>query len=202
MNDIPSEQKSGQPTLLDMYKIHIEYIRHENELLHQRVTWFVAIQGGALAALSFSMQKYFESFLKFSAMPDVGALSVDERVSQFLVWAQFVGYWMLICWLGWVAARKAKISIKAALQAQKRVELNWARRFLDRADVVGFPALMGGGEDQASADGGAYAKHLPGIFTWIWPTIWLGTLVGSCPWILNFLRHWELIKNLVCWLPN
>ena len=56
----PPQVGLDQPSTLQIYDRYIEYVRHENELIHQRTTLVVTTQGGFLLLLSYTLQRYVD----------------------------------------------------------------------------------------------------------------------------------------------
>lgn len=193
-----NKQGLDGPTLLDLYKVHIEYTRHENELLHQRVTWLLAVQGAAVAAMSLSMQKYFDIILRFSWSADAKALA-SLMPAQIVIWGQFAIYWTFIALIGIGAAQQAIRPVRAARKAQTEVARRWNQQFRERARELGFPDLMGGGLASAEREGGDFAVNLPRIFVWAWLVVLLIVLGSSYP--LTQLRVWSFVGHNLYWFP-
>ncbi len=149
---------------LDMYRIYIDYIRHENDLLNQRTTWFMTAQAALILVASYLLQKYLEVFGGFFKDKSFSDLNYELKNMVVLL----VLFWAVVCLLGIVTAASASRSIKAAVKAQQCLEERWAEKFLVRADELGLPRLMGGGDREAGGKGGYFAEKLPPLLIGAW----------------------------------
>lgn len=160
----------SEDQFLSMFKVYIEYTRHENELIHHRTTWLVTTQGGFILILAFLIQKYFEvviNLLKIVPNPENASqlvINSDQRATLSL----FIVFWIIICIVGFATSLSARRSIDAAIRAQTSIREKWDRLFLARADLVGLPHLMGGGSEIADKNGAHFARRLPQILLTVW----------------------------------
>jgi hypothetical protein len=148
-----------------MYKAYIEYMRHENDLVHQRTTWLVTLQAGLVVVLSYLTQKYFDFFIAVVKKSPTDFLTLSDL---HLSSTAFLVFWAIVCIVGIVSSIFAWISIKAAVRAQYQVNERWKCKFQTRAQWMGFPDLSGGGSDRASHDGWAFATFLPFFLVIMW----------------------------------
>lgn len=135
----------------ELYGIYIDYIRHENELLNHRTTWFLAIETVLIAAAGYLLLTYFESVVSHVAG------DADESLAHI---AEFFLAGIVLCAFGLITAQGAGRSIKAALDAQDSLVDHWNRLKLPKAEVNRLPDLMGGKSLKAKLDGGHLADLL------------------------------------------
>ena len=165
-----SDHKLGHPAFRDepnqshaIYKIYIDYIRHENDLMHQRTTWFLAIQSLLFASFGYLILTYFESSASYIFLsPDVPVPKIVELYIESLT----------ICTFGMVSTKSAEKSIKAARLAQNSLVDKWEliRNSTLHQDTLAdtFPRLMGGNSKDAEDDGGHFAESIVGISKLTW----------------------------------
>lgn len=155
---------------LELYAICIEYIRHENELMHQRTTWFLAIQSLLGAAIGYIFKEYYVSFADYlSGRPDMmrpPALSLTM--------------WLACCVVGTLTGINAFISIRAAQKAQDRVEDLWKGSF-DSSVLDCFPDMMGGKNSTDNKKGGRLARVLAFSASIAWPLLAIMVLATLAP---------------------
>lgn len=146
-----------------LYRAHIDYVRHENELMHQRTTWFLAIQSVLLAGFGYLVLNYFESTaLAVQGRPDEGII----KISEFLV------EWFFIAIFGSASAFSASLSIGAADTAQQAIVRNWQRVKTECAcsepALEYYPGLLGGGDGRAGRLGGLLATSIAHVTLLFW----------------------------------
>lgn len=148
--------------VVEMYRLYIDYVRHENDLLHQRVTWFTTMQAALILVACYLMQRYFDSVW----IAAKAAAAFDPKQQGLLL--QLTLFWSFTCGLGVLSAWTARTSITAALEAQDCLCDRWAARFLTVSERIGLPPLMGGGSPRARSNGGSFAKNLPTVLGVCW----------------------------------
>ena len=156
-----------------MYQIYIEYVRHENDLMNQRTTWSMTVQGGLLVILVYLLQKFFDIN---PALADSAAPLRDEHRQLFNL--LIVVFWIIVCGLGLAVSSFSQRSINAAIAAQRELNLIWKVNFLERAEALKFPRLMGGGSVLADDHGGLLARSLPPILVGVWIIFFLFAVLG------------------------
>jgi hypothetical protein len=154
-----SNEPMTEAELTARYLIYIDYIRHENELLNYRTTWFLAIETVIIAGAGYLLLNYFESIaFHLYRQPD----SPFPHVLEFMI------AWGTLCCFGMIAARSAARSIKAALAAQETLTNHWIALTSGEALVSNLPDLMGGKSLSARDDGGYFAERLVRAVSWFW----------------------------------
>lgn len=156
-----SGERVTTASILEMYGIYISYIRHENELLHHRTTWFLAIQTALGAAIGFVFRKYFQISAAYALSPDmVPPLAVIEAAAM----------WLACCFFGGFTSWNAYVSIKAAQKAQDKIEWLWETSFTEQ-ERAEFPDMMGGKSSHKAKNGGRLARMLSAVITGFWITL-------------------------------
>jgi hypothetical protein len=154
-----SSEPMTEDQLTARYLVYIDYIRHENELLNHRTTWFLAIETVIIAGAGYLLLSYFESIAShLYRQPD----SPFPHVLEFML------AWGTLCCFGMIAARSAARSIKAALDAQDTLTDHWNALTSGEALVSKLPDLMGGKSQSAREDGGYFADRLVWAVSWFW----------------------------------
>ena len=175
---------------LNIYCLYIEYIRHENELIHQRAARFIGIQAALIGTSGLIFQKYLE----------ITASSTPPKPSSVASTYLFL---MFIAIAGVMSSFSALTSLRAARAAQFATykayhdlpPYNTAPRGYGKsASLLGLPALMGGGAELIGIDinksdrkGGAFLVYLPITMA----VLWALTIVI----ILLFMFHLNVSVN-------
>jgi len=143
-----------------VYKIHRDYIAHEDNLIHQRTSWMITIQSFLIATFGLSYQKRYEFIAQYYAankkMPCFPPIDSDYTI--FLI---------SLCCIGAGTALATLFSVYAAIRALRRVRNNWR-------DLVGqwhpryLPGITGGGDRIASKHGITLSIWVPAFFLAIW----------------------------------
>lgn len=146
------------------YQIMIEYIRHENDLINHRTTWFLATQVFIAAAAGYVFSKYagFLSKLLFSngIHPDLKGVLISI-------------FWVLLCFFGLIVAATCRNSIDAATYAKHTIKKLWEET-ADPDWRKCFPSLTGGKTKTiADGTGSKFAGHLPSLSILLW---WLSII--------------------------
>ena len=157
-------------TDLELFQVFISYIRHENELLHHRTTWFLAIQSLLAAATGFVFNTYLGHVVKYlngsAALP-----SVEASQAAFM--------WIACAFIGVGTSHNACISINAALRAQDAVEALW-KATASASVRAQLPDMMGGKRDLKAKRGGRLAKQISAYTRGIWWSILAVTVLTAC----------------------
>jgi hypothetical protein len=165
---------------LARYSKFREYVQHEDNLINNRMTWMLAIQGFLYAAYGFSVQKKLEvaAFMRAEdrlyvedssfgsrevplTLQDLADTMVELQV--FVVSMALVGIVISACVL---------LSIHAAIRASDHVDALFRREFGQAAgqgyvelrggtEMVRFPGLTGGGQERNVVLGFIAAHGIP-----------------------------------------
>lgn len=129
-------EASKEPDFLDIYDRYVASVRHENDLLNHRITWFLAIESLLFAAAGLLFRGSFET---------IGNFVLNPNPCWTMEIAEVAILWMLCCVAGLLIAVSAKRSIGAAIHAHVSLERRWIDEgYLERAEKIGLPALRGG----------------------------------------------------------
>lgn len=158
------------PSGLELYQIYIEYIRHENELIHQRNTWFLATQGVLLAGLAVFIQNGFDSFISALRF-----LTFDSTLGA----TKYMLVWYSCCAAGLLTSQQANRALKGAWRSQSAIETLWEKQEAELRNIL--PDLKGGKnapKPHQKAPGLASGMSQMGIrFWWIALSLPIGALV-------------------------
>lgn len=176
---IETEREAGrwsERESIAMYQVFIDYVRHENDLINHRTTWFLAIQGltsaGAGFLLNGSASIYVHSLLAPNLALNMGA-------------AKFLLMWLLVAMAGILSAAAARRSIDAALHALDTLDAHWCAHA--HPDIAAhFPAMMGGMTTPKSNFGGSFAIDLPSIALTVWRLL---VLVPVLALVIKLVGH-------------
>ena len=155
---------------LAIYGVYIDYIRHENDLLNHRTTWFIAIESLLVAGAAYLLLRYFESAIALvSGHP-------DETLPHII---EFVIAGAMLCAFGIATARAASRSINGAIASQCQLDVKWRELAKHLAGAKMLPDMMGG-KCTPPQDGQHFAGRL--VFTmlvfWWLASAALGLLVA------------------------
>ena len=152
----PGTCPSCSNTNLECWQIARGVIQHEDGLVHNRVTWFLTIQGFFFAAFGLGGVKLVELLMQ--------AESCKELLILSLLWCLLIG----IAYLGWRSAEFIKPSLVAAKDQNANVEHWWKSQ--PAADSGNFPRLRGEKLEHS------YPEDLPTLFHIAWCYILAATL--------------------------
>ncbi|NML04251.1 hypothetical protein [Sphingomonas sp. G-3-2-10] len=132
-------RKAGQTlppglTELELYRVYLDYVRHENELINQRNTWFLAAQGFLIAAGGFLLQNGFTV---------VASVWFDISYATLINAGKYWTMWLVCCWSGIVVSRQALRSIYGARKSQEALEVLWLKASSPSVRAI-LPDLRGG----------------------------------------------------------
>ena len=154
-------------TTEEIYKIHRDYLEHEDDLVHHRTTALVTIQSFLIATFGFTYQKKYEIaeklFSRDHALTPASLGTITDEYNGFLLILAIVG--AATSFIAWR-------SILAATNAIKELEANWLR-VNSQSPPPHLPGLTGGGSRQSSNEGIALATWSP-LFLLL---LWLATIV-------------------------
>lgn len=144
---------------LALYQVYADYVRHENDLLNHRTTWFVAIETVLVAGAAYLLLRYFESAIALVLGRP------DEKLPHII---EFIIAGLALCGFGLVAALAARRSIKAAIASQCALDATWRRLIADGLrGADNLPDLMGG-KCAEPADGQHFADRLVDTILFFW----------------------------------
>lgn len=151
-------EKWSREETFSNFPIFIEYIRHENDLLNHRTTWFVAVQAALAAGIG---------FLFYNKAIDVASTMAGCFIKFNWSAAHILSMWSLICLIGIATSSAARRSVDAALYAQDTLDLLW-RHHANPQIAAMLPDMMGGKGSYASESGGSFAMDLPTMSLDLW----------------------------------
>ena len=152
----------------EVYKIHRDYLEHEDELVHHRTTALITIQSFLIATFGFTYQKKYEIaeklFSQDKSLTPAALGSITDEYNGFLFILAIVG--AATSYIAWR-------SILAATYAIKALESNWLQ-FCEHNPPEHLPGLTGGGIKKSTGDGISLATWAP-MFLLI---LWLATIAA------------------------
>ena len=131
---------------LERYKIHRDYIKHEDANINYRITWLIAVQTISLAAFGLVLD---------SAIGRFGGIPVIPWILR------------LTALLGLTFACLSLMGVGAAAIAMGGVK----KTYESGEEVSDVPPLTGGGRRLAAIFGTIYTYSVPFIFVVIWSVI-------------------------------
>ncbi len=156
-----------QSDAIALFNVYRDYIKHENNLMNVRMTWFLTTQAFLFSSYALLNQK------RISA----GAFELVRS------WQEFIGDFtelkfkfstmilILICFFGYFIARRSYLSLRAASRAIVKVRDKWNAEMPDDEAFPRLPAISGGGDETAMNEGWALAASLPRAAMTIWVLI-------------------------------
>ena len=145
---------------VSMYTVYRQYLVHEDDLVHQRTTWSITIQGFLIVAFGLA----FQNKVKIFEMPPVVTSTfapplLDRQYSAEIFILAILGIGVsLICLLAVLAAQRA-------INGLRRSWASWHRRHQGLPD---YPDLAGGGDWCATLLGHQLPVCLQAFFAGFW----------------------------------
>jgi len=170
---------SRKPSHLELFNTFRDYVKHEDDLINNRLNWNFTIQGFLFAAYYFPLQKIADvnlEFAKGSLRPELLAVlnlqgTVRElRIVMVTVAAVALLVSLAICFSVW-AARAAITKVEARwhdLYPEYGPSPNKTDTHGSPKDVFPFPGLIGGGNPKAHSAGFQAPLFLPIFFVLGW----------------------------------
>ncbi|MDD2800022.1 MAG: hypothetical protein PHE96_01075 [Methylococcales bacterium] len=179
-----NDSKRGE----EFYSLLRDYIKHEDDLINQRMTWLMSVQSFLIATFGFSYQKKFEIVSKALINKETQALGFSiVEYDLFLI--------MLIV-VGIATSYFALQSIEAATHSITQLRERWRdfyrcewRKLCDsRPQLDHLPDITGGGVVMAHIQGIKFPFYLPRFFIFFWVGIFFLTLWVTGNDLLNWLN--------------
>jgi hypothetical protein len=197
--DTGDAEKTKAPSLTDylaFYETFRNYVRHEDNLINNRLSWILTIHGFLYATYGFTLQKELE-VIRGPLAADFHNSPLCHSLSQaeiFLLCIALVGACISI--LGWRsirAAHKSASSVDFVFRSNAIHTMTTIRNGNDDTDLqvfldaYNFPAILGGGNKRIPGSGISAAFVIP----WILFVSWLISI-----FILLFV--WYDNANVFC----
>lgn len=149
-------------TIEEIYKIHRDYVEHEDELVHHRMTTLITIQSFLLATFGFTYQKKYEIAERLFEHDPKLSLSVLGSITD-----EYNGFLLVLAVVGLGTSFIAFRSIKAATNAITELEKSWLRAANHQPPDY-LPGLTGGGNATSSATGITLSTWAPMFLVALW----------------------------------
>jgi hypothetical protein len=172
----------------EMYKIHRDYVQHEDTLINHRTTLLLTIQGFLLTAIGLGLKQMYEitenkqcdslpaSFsglwqLVRDGWPEILAAQsyYDLKIIEFNLYLYF------LIFVGLTTSIIGRVSIGAAGDAISNLETNWNRYYygIENPSELHFkskalPGTTGGGSVENRRRGISFVRWMPTFFIWFW----------------------------------
>jgi hypothetical protein len=159
----------------EIFIIFRDYVKHEDMLINQRMTWMITIQSFLIATFGFSYQKKIEIISKvftddnLSPQNIVGLMRVIQTFNVFL---------LIICGIGIVMSMITSSLLEAARLAISGLEKKW-NETSKLHETEQLPKLTGGSHDdmKAKQSGEKLSKRITLFFIGFWASLILFMLV-------------------------
>jgi hypothetical protein len=198
-----SQNNSSEESLdryIRFYELFRSYVRHEDNLINNRLTWILTIHGFLYATYGFTLQKELEV---------IGALR--SPAAPFICYSLFQAQMFLLCiavvglsisFFGWRsirAAKRAAVSVDAVfrknttIQTNERIARTETAHWIDPpswsedthihviSGIYKVPAILGGGHPYSVNVGVSASITIPSI------------LLSS--WVISLLVLWGVWRN-------
>lgn len=149
-------------TIEEIYKIHRDYVQHEDKLIYHRTTAFIMIQSFLLATFGFTYQKKYEIAAElFSHNPTLSLSSLGS------ITGEYNGFLVILALVGAATSFIAWRSIQAAVDAINALEKNWVS-VINNKQPPHLPGLTGGGNLNAVSSGAVLSTWTPRFLLLLW----------------------------------
>ena len=146
--DAESHVALGHQNRVKVYELFRSHVVHEDDLIDQRTTWAVTIQGFAIAALGFSVGS--------------SGTNPKHQLTALIITIATIGIGVAL--ISYVSVRAAQLAIRGICE-----EWEWRKRdrHLDLRDEA-LPPFIGGGKAHATVLGHAMPLTLQTFFIAFW----------------------------------
>ncbi|MCW3847487.1 hypothetical protein OF829_09550 [Sphingomonas sp. LB-2] len=153
---IASRRRETVPSGHDIYCVYRDYIKHEDNLINNRVGWFIQLHSFLIATYGIIFASFTSTFAREAA-----AMVPGIRASACVLLAA-------ISLVGIASSLSASLSIWAAHKAIKALNRRWDAQSdkLDPRKV--FPGLIGGGNKGRDWWGASFHLFLPACLFAAW----------------------------------
>jgi hypothetical protein len=145
-------------TASEMYNLYRDYLKHEDSLVNNRMSWFSSYQ-------SFLLSAYLASL---SSTALLRSKIVGQSTESALVIVAICLLTIVICSIGAQVSLHATDSIDAADKAIDALAKKWktVARLFPKSEY--FPGLVGGGEITNRDSGSRFQGEAPRVMFWAW----------------------------------
>lgn len=162
---------------LEYYELHRSYIIHEDNLINNRVGWFIQLHSFLLATYGIIIGSVVTTYFSEN-VPDRYTSTVLRSILPFALFG--------ITFIGVCSAHSAKSSISAANQAIQDINKRWKSKY-PRASQD-FPGLIGGGDEASDARGARLHHFLPLAMEKMWAVSLM--IPGTLLWLAFEKSGW------------
>ena len=157
---LPRLMQSGRASAYDLrlYEIFRKYVEHEDDLINNRVGWFIQLHSFLIASYGIIVASLIGTFFP-QGKPSVPPLLTQGVACLFLVAVQIVGI---------ASSRSAGQSIAAATIAIAKLRKTWDDHCVKNPHTVDLPRLTGGGEEASVKTGLRLPSRLPRTIELLW----------------------------------
>lgn len=160
----------------DLYNIYRNYVEHEDDLINNRVGWFIQLHSFLIASYGIVFAALISTFF-VQGTPLVPPIGPQGVACGLLIGIAFIGS---------ASAFSATQSITAANDAIQELNRRWKILFEQRGGGLNLPGLTGGGHPGSTARGARFQLVLPRVLVVLWfisfsvpAAFWLMALDGS-----------------------
>jgi hypothetical protein len=115
--------KTNNERIEEIYLIYRDYIKHEDDLINQRITWLIGIQSFLIASFGFSYQKKFDvisgALLKNPLCKDITLKALKSTLENYNLFLES------FCVIGFMTSLVALISVHAANISLRNLRTQW-----------------------------------------------------------------------------
>jgi hypothetical protein len=146
---------------ISMYTVFRQYLVHEDDLINQRTTWSITIQGFIIVAFGLSFQNRLN--LNIANAAQIQSITKFDREYGMLILA--------LATLGLGVSLICLVSVRAGQIAIRGLIKIWGQWHNAHPRSPGYPPLSGGGEYWATRLGHAAPIVLQSFFVLFWITV-------------------------------
>jgi hypothetical protein len=153
---------------LELYRLYRSYLEHEDELIHQRQTWSLTIQGFLFATFGFSVQKLAEIQSRLVTDPACSGLTLEKCVAKFPNDIGLEALVHILPFVGFGVSLFAWLSIEAARMAIEQLRNSWKSYRSNNGGLPNLPMIVGGGSRTAKVFGFFAPRLISFVFMGAW----------------------------------
>ncbi|MCJ2067054.1 class I SAM-dependent methyltransferase [Methylobacterium sp. J-088] len=148
-----------------IYKLHRDFLEHENNLVNQRTTWLMTTQSFLMAIFGLSFKGYLDLAEKYDP------LKIENSESISYLWS-FKLLFVLFALVGLAVSKATIDSVQSARKSLKFVGDNWTKNFMhDTTYSENLPPIIGPRSIGIESKKVSLSVALPRFFIMLWSVV-------------------------------